>query len=212
MRQQVLMIKPSGPPKTTEEVSLRFVASESPVALLIEHTINEIPFVLQHYTIGCWMYWGHDFQIHIAQKLRSQLKCALAALLIPSSRREKLVVGMSGFKEHPQAAVILARGSQSLLDPERQSVRSTLLLGGRIIQGLYSTRIASLRGDSQQGMRSADEIVHIANQYAARVLLHGTPEDGSTVYPPIAGRPSVEQGVADIFRLQPAVFSGLLYM
>ncbi|KDN40311.1 hypothetical protein RSAG8_08221, partial [Rhizoctonia solani AG-8 WAC10335] len=212
MRQQVLMIKPGEISHSAEEVSLRFVQSASPVVLLVEHTVNELPNVLKQYSIGCWIYWVHDFQIQIAKKLQSQINCAMAALIIPSSRRDRLVVGISGFKEHPQASLILSRNNPSLLESERDATRSTLLSEGRTIQGLYSTRIASLRGGNHEGTRNALEAVRLANQYAAKVLLHGSEEDGSKIFPPIAGRPSVTQDIVNIFRLQPAMVTGLLFV
>ncbi|CUA71107.1 Lysosomal-trafficking regulator [Rhizoctonia solani] len=194
MRQQVIMIKPGDVSPLAEEVSFRFVQSASPVVLLIEHTINELPNVLKQYSIGCWVYWVHDLQISIAKRLQAQLTSTMVALVIPSLRRDRLFVGISGFKEHPQASLILSRNNPSLLEPERNATR-VILSEGRWIQGLYTTRIASLRGGSHQGTRNALEAVQLANQYAARVLLHGTPEDGSRVYPPVAGRPGVTQDI-----------------
>ncbi|CAE6481716.1 unnamed protein product [Rhizoctonia solani] len=117
MRLQVLMIKPGGPAKTMEEVSLRFVASESPVTLLIEHTINEIPFMLRHYTIGCWMYWGHDSQIHIDALTKAVATLAAAARATAEAFSQDLEVSRSPSPEESHG-INLGRGSDLVSEIE----------------------------------------------------------------------------------------------
>ncbi|EUC62826.1 antioxidant, AhpC/TSA family protein [Rhizoctonia solani AG-3 Rhs1AP] len=147
MRQKVLMVKPGNFPKQAEEISLHFVQSSSPAVLLIEHTFSGLPDALKHQSIGCWLYcvhdlqwayWVQDLKIQIAKIWQSQINYAMGAFIIPSSRKKSLAAAISGFPEHPQASLILSRNSPSLLESERNAVRSTLLSEGGTIRGLYS--------------------------------------------------------------------------
>ncbi|KAG8756723.1 hypothetical protein FRC11_005060 [Ceratobasidium sp. 423] len=210
MKQQILVLKYNGDPSKIEETSLEFTTSTSPSILLVDHTINALPSAFKRSAIGCWIYWVHDFNIEIAKRFRLEINCVAASIIIPSSRRDRLVAGISGFKEHPQSSLILGRNEHSPLEPARCIVRSVLSAGGSEIRGLYNTRIISLRVDNFQEIRSVQEAVRLANHYAARVLLHGSPEDGSRVFPPIAQRPWLSQVAVNHHHLQPAVYAGLL--
>jgi hypothetical protein len=57
---------------------------------------------------------------------------------------------------------------------------------------------------------SAEEVALRVNQYAARVLLRGNPEDGSKNFPPVFKRLLTSRKAVKDFELQSAVDAGLL--
>ncbi|CAE6474623.1 unnamed protein product [Rhizoctonia solani] len=95
-------------------------------------------------------------------------------------------------RDRPEAPP-LGRHDHSPLESARDATRSILSSEGKIVQGLYNTCITTLRGryGQSRSTRSPKEVMYLANRYAARTLLHGTQEDGSRVFPPIAGIPSL---------------------
>ncbi|KAG8711243.1 hypothetical protein FRC11_003332 [Ceratobasidium sp. 423] len=113
------------------------------------------------------------------------------------------------FKEHPSAAMLLDLTDNSILAPARNKTRSVLTSIKRVVKPLYQSRMYAI-GAIPRRVLSAEDAARRANQYAARVLLHGDLEDGSETFPPVAGRPPVPRKTVEKFSLEPAVDAGLL--
>ncbi|KAJ1300108.1 hypothetical protein OPQ81_002589 [Rhizoctonia solani] len=195
MNQKVFTIKHNGSPNQVRATSLRFAGEASPTVLLMDQATNVLPSVLRQYPPGCCIYWAHDIQLEQVKQHQAQISCASIHLIISSNRRDKLIAGLAGFKEHPQSSLILDNDNDSLLESVRNVVRSTLRSGGKTVRSLYTVRIMSLRG----GGHKAQEAVRLANLYAARVLLHGNKEDGSKIFPPIRGEAFLDSGGSQEF-------------
>ncbi|KAG8697269.1 hypothetical protein FRC11_000139, partial [Ceratobasidium sp. 423] len=94
------------------------------------------------------------------------------------------------FGKHPSAAIPLDLTEDSVLAPMRKKTRSILASSKGIVKSLYATRVYGIAATPRRSL-SAEEVARRANQYAARSLLHGDPGDGSEIFPPVAGRPSL---------------------
>ncbi|CAE6448200.1 unnamed protein product [Rhizoctonia solani] len=112
-------------------------------------------------------------------------------------------------KKHPSAALPLDLTENSILAPLRDKMKSALISDKGIVRELYTNRIYGV-GAIPRTSLSAEDAAKRANQYAARVLLHGDPADGSKVFPPVSGRPLAPRIAVEKFKLQPAVDAGLL--
>ncbi|CAE6459171.1 unnamed protein product [Rhizoctonia solani] len=111
-------------------------------------------------------------------------------------------------RSHPSAAILLDRSENSIIATARNKTRSALLSTKGIVDSLYGSRLYVLGFGSRK--KGAEETARRVNQYAARALLHGEPEDGSEIFPPVAGRPTASKKLVEKFDLQAAVDAGLL--
>ncbi|CAE6410100.1 unnamed protein product [Rhizoctonia solani] len=212
LSQKLVTVRPDESPASMARKTLEFMTCASSAILLISHSCDELPTALRQRPIGCCIYWAQDLHIKQAKKHQSQITCPSVNIIMPNSRRDRHLFGLSGFKEHPQASVVLDRSSDSLLETRRRALLPVLMSQEKAVQGLYSMCIVALKGEKNRQKRSSQDAVTLANCYAAKVLLYGSQEDGSTVFPPIRGRPSVTLDIVRIFQLQPAVDAGLLFV
>ncbi|KAH7325394.1 hypothetical protein B0J17DRAFT_723150 [Rhizoctonia solani] len=210
LSQELMIVQPKENSYSAARTALRFMTCSSPTILLINHDCDDLPVELRKQPIGRCIYWAQDLNIKQVEKHQVQITCSSVNIIMPHSRRDRHMLALSGFKEHPQASVLLDRSNDSLLTTRRNALLSVLESRQKEVQRLYSMCIITLKGEKNRQKRSSQDAVRLANCYAAKVLLHGNQEDGSTVFPPIKGRPSVSLDVVRLFQLQPAVDAGLL--
>ncbi|KAH7325359.1 hypothetical protein B0J17DRAFT_682133 [Rhizoctonia solani] len=191
-----------------EEAVQTFLSAETPAILLLAYTTTNLPPALMAGSVDCCIYWGLNSPLKQAKKNRSLIKCASTTVVL-TALQENGVQIFSDLKKHPSAAIALDFTENSALAPMRNRTKSALSSDKGLVRELYINRVYGV-GAIPRNSLSAENAAQRANQYAARVLLHGDPEDGSEIFPPIAGRPSVYRLAVEKFKLQPAVEAGLL--
>ncbi|KAG8690045.1 hypothetical protein FRC11_014182 [Ceratobasidium sp. 423] len=186
------------------EAVQRFFSATPPVILLLAYTTINLPATLKEGSIDCCIYWGHNSPLKQAKKHRSLINCATTIIIMAAPQEKSLVTGSSDIKKHPSASIPLDLTENSLLAPMRNRTRLALTSDSILIRELYTNRVYGV-GAIPRVSLSAEDAARRANQYAARILLHGDPADGSGIFPPVAGRPSVPRIAVEKFKLQPAV-------
>ncbi|KAJ1300105.1 hypothetical protein OPQ81_002586 [Rhizoctonia solani] len=190
------------------EAAARFASSSVPAMLLLTYGTTNLPSPLREKRVGCCVYWGFHLPLKQAKKHRDQLLCSSTTMVTSKAQQNELKRHSTDITEHPSARTLLDLGTRSLLWPMRNTTVSVLMTEETIIKGLYVNRIYGL-GTVSRTERSAEEVVRMANQYAAKVLLRGTLDDGSENFPPVAGRLPIPRTVVERFSLQPAINVGL---
>ncbi|CAE7183609.1 unnamed protein product [Rhizoctonia solani] len=195
-------------PEAMEEAVTKFLSADPPAILLLVYTTNILPAVLMKGSIDCSIYWGLNSPLKQAKKNRSLINCA-TTIVIMTTLQQRGISAATDIKKHPSFTIPLDFTENSLLAPMRNKTRSFLMLDKGLVKELYTNRVYGV-GAIPRNSLSAEDAARRANQYAARVLLHGDPADGSKIFPPVDGRPLVPRSAVEKFKLQPAVDAGLL--
>ncbi|CEL63384.1 hypothetical protein RSOLAG1IB_10720 [Rhizoctonia solani AG-1 IB] len=207
-KSQIIAPEVTSSDQANNDAALRFVNSSSSAILLLTYSTTNLPPALRENRVGYCVYWGFHLPLKQAKKHRDQLSCSSTAMIITQSQQNELKRQAADITEHPSARTLLDLGPQSLLWPMRNTTVSVLMTEEATVKNLYVNRIYGL-GAVSRAERSAEEVLRMANQFSARVLLRGDLSDGSDYFPPIAGRLSLPRTVVDRFHLQPAVTVGL---
>ncbi|CAE6504399.1 unnamed protein product, partial [Rhizoctonia solani] len=124
------------------------------------------------------------------------------------SATRRRVTTRSGMREHPESTQVNLTGPGTLLHSYRDRTwRAMGTIPSSVADKLYADHVIKVKKALKIPMK--DSIIR-ANQFAARVLLHGEAEDGSSLYPPIRTRPSMKQKQVVKFGLQPYISQGLM--
>ncbi|KAL5634340.1 hypothetical protein ACGC1H_002418 [Rhizoctonia solani] len=191
-----------------EEAVVKFLAAPPPAILLLAYNINNPPSALSQGSIDCCIYWTFNSPLKSARRNQSLINCETTIVIMMPIRQRRTSFAKD-FSKHPSAAIIQDLTESSVLAPMRNKTRSILASSKGVVKSLYTNRVYGVGVIPRQSL-SAEEVARRANQYAARVLLHGEREDGSEIFPPVTGRPLVPRTAVDKFDLQPAVDAGLL--
>ncbi|ELU39565.1 hypothetical protein AG1IA_06400 [Rhizoctonia solani AG-1 IA] len=176
-----------------ERAVSQFCAHSSPVILLLASNTKNLPSSLSQSLVDCCIYWGFTVPVKQAKKNKSAINCTTTILVIMTSQEEKM--NLQNIPNHPSASMILDRTENSILATARNRTKSALISNKGVVGSLYGV---------------SEETARQLNQYAARYLLYGEPEDGSEVFPPVAGRPIAPKKMVEKHGLQEAVDAGLL--
>ncbi|KAF8716093.1 hypothetical protein RHS02_09952, partial [Rhizoctonia solani] len=204
-----LVIAPAGTnnnPGVDEAVS-QFLSVSEPVILLLAYTTTNLPPTLKENLIDCCVYWGLGSPLKQAKKNRTLINCATTIIIMTSAQHRGMAT--NDLKKHPSAALPLDLTENSILASLRDKMESALISDKVIVRELYTNRLYGV-GAIPRTSLSAEDAAKRVNQYAARVLLHGDPADGSKIFPPVSGRPPAPRIAVEKFKLQPAVDAGLL--
>ncbi|CAE6498784.1 unnamed protein product [Rhizoctonia solani] len=152
------------------------------------------------------IYWGVPPEQYLKNHLNTMNATPTYFLLssVDGYTPKERVTAHTGIQNYPESVKINSTGPQSLLHSYRDRARKTMAnLPTKAANKIYNGQV--MAGST----KSRPESIILANQFAARVLLHGKPEDGSILYPPIKPRPGMKPGqVAK--ELQPYVNQGLI--
>ncbi|KEP51638.1 hypothetical protein V565_058050 [Rhizoctonia solani 123E] len=185
-----------------------FLSFAPPTILLLPHNINNPPPALSQASIDCCIYWTFNSPLRAVKQNQPLINCETTIIIdMPSRQRRRPFP--KDFSKHRSAAITQDLTENSALAPMRSKMKSVLTSSKSLVKSLYASRVYALGAVPRQSL-SAEEVARRANQYAARVLLHGEREDGSETFPPVAGRPLVPRVTVEKFDLQPAVDAGLL--
>ncbi|CAE6407980.1 unnamed protein product [Rhizoctonia solani] len=194
--------------QSVEEAVTQFLSTSSPTILLLAYNTTHLPSSLQQSPVDCCLYWGFSVPLRHAKKNRTFINCETTILIMTTVQRRGISF-TKDTKKHPSTGMLQDLTENSILAPMRDKTKSVLISNRRIVKGLYSSRVFGL-GVIPRSSLSAEDVARRANQYAARVLLHGELEDGSEAFPPVEERPPVPRKTVEKFGLEPAVEAGLL--
>ncbi|CAE6451116.1 unnamed protein product [Rhizoctonia solani] len=159
------------------------------------------------------IYWGIPPEPHFTNNMNT-LEATRTYVLISSvddfmTRRQ--VTTRDGMKEYPGSVQMNSIGPTAPLDPYRDQTRRAMeIISGKIPKKIYNDQLGKwVKTDRSVSVRKS---VIRANQFAARVLLHGETEDGSVLYPPVNKRPAVKRKQLAKCGLQPYVDEGLMWV
>ncbi|QRW18561.1 hypothetical protein RhiXN_03485 [Rhizoctonia solani] len=189
-----------------ERAVSQFCAHSSPVILLLASNTKNLPSSLSQSSVDCCIYWGFTVPVKQAKKNKSAINCTTTILVIMTSQEEKM--NLQNIPNHPSASMILDRTENSVLATARNRTKSALISNKGVVGSLYGSRLYVLGFSTRK--KGPEETARQLNQYAARYLLYGEPEDGSEVFPPVAGRPIAPKKMVEKHGLQEAVDAGLL--
>ncbi|KAH7325360.1 hypothetical protein B0J17DRAFT_682143 [Rhizoctonia solani] len=194
--------------QSTEEAVVQFLSAPSPAILLLAYNTNNLPPALKEGSVDCCLYWGFSVPLSHAKKNRALINCETTIMIMTAVQRRGINF-TADTKKHPSTGMLQDLTENSILAPMRDTTKSVLMSNRRIVKALYSSRVFGL-GVIPRSSLSAEDVARRANQYAARVLLHGELEDGSERFPPVEERPPVPRKTVEKFGLELAVEAGLL--
>ncbi|KAJ1300106.1 hypothetical protein OPQ81_002587 [Rhizoctonia solani] len=194
--------------RAIEEAVVQFLDVTPPAILLLASNTTSLPQILNQGSIDCCIYWGFNVPFRHAKKNRVIINCD-TTIIIMTAAQQRALPGSHDLRKHPSSAIPLDLTDNSILAPWRNKTKSALTSDKTLVRELYTNRVYGV-GAIPRTSLSAEEAARRANQYAARVLLHGELADGSENFPPVAGRPLVPRVAVEKFNLQPAVDAGLL--
>ncbi|CAE6504414.1 unnamed protein product [Rhizoctonia solani] len=118
------------------------------------------------------------------------------------------VTSKSWITPYPGTIQINSGGPQSPLHSYRErTVQTMMSISSNIADEIYDDQIQN--GRDVLGISILESVIR-ANQFAARVLLHGDPREGSLLYPPLRPRPCAYSMTIDTLGLQPCIDQGLM--
>ncbi|CAE6485997.1 unnamed protein product, partial [Rhizoctonia solani] len=181
--------------QATEEAAARFLSTTSPAILLLAYNATSLPSILSQIPINCCIYWSFSPPLKQVRKNQPLINCETTIIIMTAIQQKGITFGKE-VEKHPSAAIPLDLAEDSILAPMRKKTRTILTSSKAIVKSLYATRVYGIASTPRRSL-NAEEVARRANQYAARSLLHGYVEDGSEIFPPVAGRPSVPKTTVD---------------
>ncbi|KDN40326.1 hypothetical protein RSAG8_08236, partial [Rhizoctonia solani AG-8 WAC10335] len=200
------VIRPANTKKSMKQQIPIFLHSDSGVLLLGGDHAPPAP--LKDALVDgmiCYGFTSSD-QFHTQINL---LRATRTFLLLTKAEASLLTDGFvskHGLEPHPESAQLTAYGPNSPLLPYRGKTKAVL---SKIPpQYLKSAYLGKLSLTS----KSKAETARRANEFAAKVLLRGNPEDGSKLYPPIGPRLRLTMQEVSKRALDKAVGQGLVLL
>ncbi|KAG9078897.1 hypothetical protein FRC06_008112, partial [Ceratobasidium sp. 370] len=194
-------------PSAVENAAKSFISQPPPTILLLSVNTKNLPPALTNMFIDCVVHRG---SLSHALKHYKKMTCSSGYVIMTTAQRDKqLEKGPMKIESAPRSELFRAQGTGSLLESLRDTTKSVLLSKKKLVQQMYRARVIHY-GKIPRRVVSAEQVAEKANTYAARILLHGSIEDGNETLKPIGGRPSVSKSIVSSFDLQPAVELGLL--
>ncbi|KAH7325375.1 hypothetical protein B0J17DRAFT_231994 [Rhizoctonia solani] len=186
--------------------------SSLPSALLLLRGVKAILNPVDYLDIEAdvMICWGVPPEPHFTNRMNTPKAKQTYILLssIDDLKTRQRVTTRNGIREYPRSLHVNSIGPQSLLHSYRGLARRSLIsLPSKIPDMIYDDHIR--KGKKVLNIPINDMVIR-ANQFAARVLLHGQPEDGSSLYPPVRPRPSLKQKHIVQLGLQPYIQQGLM--
>ncbi|KAH7308724.1 hypothetical protein B0J17DRAFT_688588 [Rhizoctonia solani] len=200
----------------SEEGVSNFVQFSEPAILLLNFRTRVLPSALHNVPLGFCVHWASTLggQTTPRQVKRHQdcLMSQSTSIILTSERATRSATALADcdFKEHPSSVDLLYQYDSPWLSDMRAAIRSVLSGDLKFVQELYEAHLRNLRKNSST--LSTEEIASRINKFTANVLLRGEVEDGSTKYPPIAGRLATPASIIEELNLQFAVDAGMLYV
>ncbi|CAE7233833.1 unnamed protein product [Rhizoctonia solani] len=191
------------------EAVTQFLYATIPTALLLAYSISNLPIALMEGYVDCCIYFGFSVPLNHVKRHSSLINCATTIIIMGKEPRSITEQSTNDIRKHPSAAIPLDLTESSKLTPMRHKTRDVLASDKRIVRALYTNHLYSLASSARTPVR-VESAVRRVNQYAARVLLHGDPTDGSEIFPPVAKRPTIHKRIVDKLGLASAVDADLL--
>ncbi|KAH7307893.1 hypothetical protein B0J17DRAFT_689481 [Rhizoctonia solani] len=155
-----------------------------PSGLLLVHEESKILSMLGK--TNTLVYWGASPKLTLSKKFKATRTYVLISNLESHMARNR-ATRLHGIREHPQSARLNSTDPRSPLQPYRNKAREVMeTVPTTITNKIYLALVTTGSGSYRKA------VVARANLFAAQVFLHGNPEDGSNLYPPIRLRPSVK--------------------
>ncbi|KDN34392.1 hypothetical protein RSAG8_12509, partial [Rhizoctonia solani AG-8 WAC10335] len=159
------------------------------------------------------IYWGVPPEPHLTNTMIT-VQAAHTYVLISSIddflTRQRVTIGKS-IKEYPGSMQMNSAGPKAPLHPYRDRTRQALeSIPITVPKKIYNDQVGMWVKTG--GNVSTRESIIRANQFAARVLLHGESYDGSALYPPVNSRPAITQKQVAKCGLQPYLDEGLMWV
>ncbi|CAE6519637.1 unnamed protein product [Rhizoctonia solani] len=188
-----------------EEAVARLLSATPPTILLLAYTTTNLPSALTTGSIDCCLYWGLNSPLKqgTAKKNRSLINCA-TTIIITIPLQLGGIPTSSDLRKHPSSTIPQDYSENSVLAPMRNKTMLVLMSDKGVVRELYINRVYGVGAIPRQSL-SAEDAARRANQYAARVLLHGDSADASELFPPLDARPPAPRVAVEKFKLQPAV-------
>lgn len=159
--------------------------------------------------VGAVIYWGVPAELPLSHNLKAVKASNVYVILsndVDSGIQQSLTL-RNGLTEYPGSAQLNSTGPESLLFAYRtQTKRALGSMPTDVPKRIYQSRVNDLLANG-----SREAVVRV-NQFIARVLLHGKPEDGSMLHPPVRPRPFVKQKQVTKCGLQPYINEGLMWV
>ncbi|KAH7325379.1 hypothetical protein B0J17DRAFT_232161 [Rhizoctonia solani] len=170
--------------------------------LLLLHGNKDISSMLGK--VNTVIYWGASPGLNFWNAFKATHTYVLLSNLDDSTARTQ-ATRLNGIHEYPQSVQLNATGPGSPLHLYRDRTRGVMeTLPATTTNKIYAGQVVS------GPRKSRKDVVIRANYFAARVLLHGKPGDGSLLYPPIGPRPSMKSTQVSSGALQSYVKEGLI--
>ncbi|CUA67194.1 Target of rapamycin homolog [Rhizoctonia solani] len=162
-----------------EEAVARFLSATPPTILLLAYTTTNLPSALTTGSIDCCLYWGLNSPLKQAKKNRSLINCATTIIIIIPLQLGGIPTS-SDLRKHPSSTIPQDYSENSMLAPMRNKTMLVLMSDKGVVRELYINRVYGVGAIPRQSL-SAEDAARRANQYAARVLLHGDSADGTDI-------------------------------
>ncbi|KAH7325376.1 hypothetical protein B0J17DRAFT_682209 [Rhizoctonia solani] len=156
------------------------------------------------------IFWGVPPEPHFTNRMntpRAKYTYILFSSLDDVGARQR-VTTKNWITPYPGTIQINSGGPQSPLHSYRERTVQTMVnVPSNIVDRIYDDQIQN--GKEVLGISILESVIR-ANQFAARVLLHGDPREGSMLYPPLRPRPSADPTTIIALGLQPCINQGLM--
>ncbi|KAH7325383.1 hypothetical protein B0J17DRAFT_772490 [Rhizoctonia solani] len=195
--------------KTTSINNAIYTFNSLQSGLLLLRGGKNIPSPLDH--VDAVIHWGVPPESNLSNHLKI-MKATNGYVILSSDvdlKSQQRLTAQNGVAEYPGSALaqLNSTGPQSLLHSYRTRTRQAFEnIPIDIPHKIYHCQVDGLPA------KGGRELVVRANQFAARVLLHGIPEDGSALYPPVRSRPFVKRRQVTKWGLQPYIDEGLVWV
>ncbi|KAF8596821.1 hypothetical protein BDV93DRAFT_527828 [Ceratobasidium sp. AG-I] len=187
-----------------------FASQQSPAVLLLPRSLQDLPETLKNISIDYTVYWGFNLPFEQPENHCTRLASFSTSMIGTVAQRDNLTDrNIMTLSEHPSMPLLRLQGDGELLAPTRKRAHLAVSMKNTAVKKLYISAICFFARPARR-LVSAEEAVQRANEYAAKVLLRGSLEDGSAVFKPVGERPFVSPNIVKRFLLQPAVEAGLL--
>ncbi|KAF8593475.1 hypothetical protein BDV93DRAFT_612223 [Ceratobasidium sp. AG-I] len=182
--------------------------TQSDSRLLLLQGDNRVSPVLGQTSVDAVIHWGFPLDGFFIPQIKLP-NSTQTILILPLDERflaEDSILQANGVVEYPDSNRLTALAPTSPLSSLREQTLAVL----RTIK-LQNIKVVYMSQLTRSGA-SQLEVVRRANRFVARVLLHGNSDDGSVMFKPVSGRPSVKASFVESQGLQFAVSQGLVHV